>query len=374
MQKLIVSLLSISIFSIYTMSPDRLNLDQMAQSSAGQMTLKKIHNQTIVEYKLSPEYTAKMNALVADETLDPYKNWHYYKTRAKELISTALPANLLAIIDNMKHHNEPTALVVHGMPVDSHIPETPRNGDRPPRIGQEQGKGYVSEISLLGLCSRLGAYPDFDENEKDGTYINQIIPRDDSESKKIASSYGSEAPFHPHTENVYSEPPLKFFSLLCLRGDPKAATSMIFLDHILEYLKSFPHCPQSVNDRVVEEMKKPQFVMKSGPSFQGKNGRAVVLPILTTNEKGERVFRFNANPDRVASTNEMSEFVVDHLKTILTSPAFLDKYKTSITLKKGDLLLFNNWEVMHARDGFKIDKDNWRWLQRCYFMLEEHKR
>lgn len=39
----------------------------------------------------------------------------------------------------------------------------------------------------------------------------------------------------------------------------------------------------------------------------------------------------------------------------------------NINLKKGDLLLFNNWEVMHGRGAFEIDQENWHWLQRCYF-------
>ena len=55
------------------------------------------------------------------------------------------------------------------------------------------------------------------------------------------------------------------------------------------------------------------------------------------------------------------------------SAEFLLNNKTSINLQQGDLLLFNNWEVMHARDAFKLDKNNWRWLQRIYMMLNEFK-
>jgi alpha-ketoglutarate-dependent taurine dioxygenase len=373
MQRLLVSLLFISI-SMNGMVPQQLDLEKIAQESSGNILLKKIGESSIVEYNLPKECTAKMNSLVASESIDPYKNWEHYRTYAKEVVTQVMPSEFLAIIHNMRHHNQPTALIVHDMPVDENIPATPLTGNRPPYKGELDGKGYVSETSLLGLCSLLGAHPDYDENEKDGTYINQIIPRDDAKSKTVASSFGSEVPFHPHTENVYSEPPLKFFSLLCLRGDPQVATSMIFLDHILEYIKQNPHHSPSVNASVLNEIKKAQFMMKSGPSFEGRKGHEVVLPILTNNEKGERVYRFNANPNRVAATNETSEFVISYLKTLLTSREFLDKCKTSVHLKKGDLLLFNNWEVMHARDSFKIDKENWRWLQRCYFMLDEYKK
>lgn len=335
-------------------------------------TEKKIHGQTIVEYTLPEIYSDRFNELFKDETKDPYLEWDYYRDRAKENLSKVLPPSLLQTIKNMRTLNNPTALIVHNMPIDSEIPPTPHNGNRPPKKGQNNGKGYVSEATILGVCSLLDACPDYDEREKDGTYINQIIPRNDAKSKSVASSFGSEVPFYAHTENVYQEPPLKFFSLLCLRGDPKVATSMIFRDKILDYIRNHSTTIPAFGDWVIEEMQKPQFIMKSGPSFE--NARVEqILPILTTSNEREQVFRFNANPGRMSGINETAEFIVDYLKNILTSSDFLDKSRTEVVLSKGDFLLFNNWEVMHARDSFKIDKQNWRWLQRCYFMLNEHK-
>lgn len=328
------------------------------------ISIRKMHNQTVLEYTLDEQVSHAFNNLMGKETSDPYKDWNLYKVIAKEALEKVLPEDLKQIILHMRSSNEPTALIVHNMPIDTNIPETPQNGIRPPIAGQPGGKGYVSESLLFGLCSILNATPDFDENEKDGTYINQIIPKNDEESKKVASSAGSEIPFYAHTENVYTRTPLKFFSLLCLRGDPKVFTSMIFLDDILEYIK------QDKREDVIEEMKKPQFLMKSGPSFGNKAKRIELLPILDE-INGERIYRFNANVDRVEGINNTAKEVVAYLTKILKSEEFLAKNKVSINLKKGDLLLFNNWEVMHARDSFIIDKENWRWLQRCYFMLNE---
>ena len=326
----------------------------------------KIHNQTVVDYTLNENVSKKFNDLMNVETKDAYKNWDHYKVVAKDALEKVLPEDLKGIIYNMRHTNVPTALVVHNMPIDNVIPPTPQNGIRPPVIGQEHGKGYVSESSLLGLCSMLDSYPDFDENEKDGTYINQIIPRDDAKSKAVASSNGSEIPFFAHTENVYSPKPLKFFSLLCLRGDPKVSTSMLFLEDILAAIKA------DGKEGMIEEMKVAQFIMKSGPSFEGKERRLINLPILEQID-GERIYRFNANFDRVEGANERAKEIVTYLTNLLKSKEFFDANKVSVTLSKGDLLLFNNWEVMHARDAFTIDKSNWRWLQRCYFMLNEFK-
>lgn len=326
--------------------------------------IRQMHEQTILEYTLDPEVSKNLNDLVETCNVDPYKDWDHYKVFAKQALKQVLPQDLLDILHTMRNSAFPTALIVHNMPTDTIIPKTPENGNRPPVKGLEDGKGYTSETTLLGICSLLDAYPDFDENEKDGTYINQIIPRDDAASKAVASSYGSEIPFFAHTENVYSPNPLKFFSLLCLRGDPKVQTSMIFLDDILAYIKA------DGKEWMIEEMHKAQFIMKSGPSFLGKQRREIVLPILDT-INGERIYRFNANTDRVEGMNDTAREIVSYLTDVLKSEEFQSKNKVGINLTRGDLLLFNNWEVMHARDSFKIDKNNWRWLQRCYFMLNE---
>lgn len=326
--------------------------------------VKKMHNQTILEYTLDAEVSERLNVLVGSCNIDPYKNWDYYKVFAKAALQRVLPADLLDIIHTMRNSAYPTALIVHNTPTDTVIPKTPEDGNRPPVKGEQDGKSYVSETVLLGICSLLDAYPDFDENEKDGTYINQIIPRDDAASKAVASSYGSEIPFFAHTENVYTPQPLKFFSLLCLRGTPNVFTSMIFLEDILAAIKA------DGKEWMLEEMAKPQFLMKSGPSFLGKERRIVPLPILDV-INGERCYRFNANHDRVEGINDTAKEIVAYLTNLLKSDEFQSAHKVGINLQRGDLLLFNNWEVMHARDSFKIDKSNWRWLQRCYFMLNE---
>lgn len=368
MQKIsVIFLLSFSYMS-FSCEHDLLSL---AQEQKHIKILQK-DNHIVVDYTLDPMVSAKVNNLMHYEYTDPYKNWGYYKTRANNILQAELPADLQAILTTMKTRSKPTALVLHNTPVDATIPVTPENGKRPPLKGDVNGKGYVSEAMLLGLCSFLGAHPDYDENEKDGTFINQIIPREDFASRSVASSNGSEIPFHPHTENVYSPTPLKFFSLLCLRGDPKVSTGMIFLNSILNYVKKYPYYNQFMNDFILEEMKQPQFIMKSGPSFEGRQGHNLIVPILDE-QNGQPVFRFNANPTRVAGINDVATFVVDHLKTILKSDDFLKDNKFNITLQKGDLLLFNNHQTMHARDAFTLDKNNWRWLQRSYFMLDKAK-
>lgn len=281
-----------------------------------------------------------------------------------------MPKDLIEIILRMRNNNDPVVLMVHNFPVDDHIPQTPRTGDCPPNkfTDPENGKGFVSEICLLGLCSMLGAHPDFDENEKDGTYIHQIIPRDDKKSINEISSYGSAMAFGPHTENVHQDPALKFFSLVGLRGDPKVDTSVILLDDILSYLKN--NLPEGKTyEWFINQMEK-NYIQKTGPTF-GKHQSSIFAPILKSSLNGELKFKFNTTNDRTVGCDEDSLFVSEFIKNMLLSKEFQEHCFTNFNLKKGTLLLFNNWEVMHGRSGFKIDYENWRWLQRCYFALDK---
>ncbi len=352
-------------------------------TNATHINIETIGSHKKIEYTLPLSCSQQLNDLLKNSTIDPYKNWESCRHAAEKLLFSILPDDLKELLSTMRSNNEPTMLIIHNMPIDSYIPPTPKNGNRPPaktysidgnEIFNDRAKGYVSETVLLGLCNFFNAYPGFDENEKDGTYINQIIPVDDINKKK-ASSLGSEIPFEFHTENVYQSPPPKYLALLCLRGDPKVATRLIFLDALLDYLKTNPH-PTLTWQELLDTMKKPEFIMKTGPSFKDTVMEAT-LPILATNTNidtnittnNKTLFRFNANDGRVSGTTETSQSIVDYLRNIVKNDSFKKNYATKITFKSGDLLLFNNWEVMHSRDSFVIDFDNWRWLQRCYIML-----
>lgn len=363
-------------------SANAMDLQKIVSSNPDAIKVSYVGNQTIVEYTLDPKVTVQYNDYINASHLDPYDSWEAYKDFAHEAFNRVMPADLVCIIESMRNNNVPTALLVHNAPIDSYIPPTPTNGHRPLHVHNGEfdpaashlaalSKGFVSESVLFGICSTLKAYPTFDEREKDGQYINQIVPVDDPISLHEASSYGSATEFGPHTENVYEKPPLKFFALLCLRSDPKVGTTVIFLDDILGYIQNHPPMGRSF-DWFMEQIKRNQFWQKTGPSFRGHEQTMIQSPILSFNDKGERVFRFNTTNNRTQGMNPEAQEAVDHLRETLLSSDFRSECYNKVVLKRGDLLMFNNWEIMHGRDGFIIDKDNWRWLQRCYFMLEEH--
>lgn len=330
------------------------------------------NDKRVQEYNLTEITNKKFNSLMQNVTEDPYNNWDFYKNFAKEAIIKTLPKNLLNTIINMRDKNFPQAIIIHNMPRDNYIPETPRDGQEP------KNKGFISEAILLGVCSLLNCQPlvtlananILDQKPamlNKSIYIHQIIPLEDAQSKLTQSSSGSLVAFDPHTEAVQEEKPIRFFLLYCVRGDPKVATSLIFLDDILGFVKN--HLPKDKTYAwFIEQLKKPQFKMRDSSDIKTA-GFEINLPILLEQD-GKRVFRFNVNGVRVEGINEEAQYVVDYLKDVLNNNEFKSKFVKKVYLKAGDLLIFNNCEVMHARDSFKIDPNNWRWLQRVYCTQE----
>ena len=124
-------------------------------------------------------------------------------------------------------------------------------------LQRPQDKDYVSEYFMLGLAGLLDAKPYRIEGVRDGSIINQIIPTD----PKSISGSGSRMAFPLHNEVVHEPLTPDFFLLLCLRGNPLAKTNYCLLDEILPFL------PQTV----LEELQKPNFLMKSGEGISMPN-------------------------------------------------------------------------------------------------------
>jgi len=327
-----------------------------------------LYSHKTFEYTLSSHITKKFNKKMKYITVDPYLDWSFYTKFSAQLIRKTFPKKIVDAISNMSKNSTLQTVVLHNVPVDTFIPHTPHDGKRSPY------KGFISESVLLGLCDLLGCepfltFPNAHMLYKDPTLknnllcIHQIIPLDDPESKLTRSSSGSAEPFDPHTEAVQCRTPIKFFLLYCLRGDPKVATNLIFLDDLLKFIRN--HLPHDMSyTDFITELQKSQFLMSNSSDIKASTFE-VVLPILT-HENKKRIFRFDSNGDRITGTNPTAQRIVNYIKTALHNEEFKAKYVKKFYLKKGDLLIFNNLEILHARDSFTIDPDNWRWLQRLY--------
>lgn len=324
------------------------------------------------EYTLDKEISKNFEIIINDIQIDPYGDPSEYSILVGQQLEKLLPEKIKNEIRKMNSTESPGLIIIHNFPIDSFIPETPRNSKRPPSrmftkskddFTLAKSKGFVSEAAILAVGYLLNVDPFYEEEEKDRTIINQIIPINDSKYEDSLSTFGSKFELLPHTESIYQVPPLKYFSLLCLRGDPKVATSIIFFEKIISYISTF--YPDRI-EWVLNLISKPLFIMSSGPTHENSKSQ-VILPILEADGGREDILRLNLNPGRTVGITPEADEVVNFLREIITSEKFKRDNSEKIYLNSGDFILFKNWKVMHSRDAFSIDEDNWRWLQRCYF-------
>ena len=118
------------------------------------------------------------------------------------------------------------ALLLRGLPVGD-LPPTPST----PRHAALEDR--TSELTLLTVACRLGEPVGY-EPEHGGDLVQDIVPtrraatRQMSTSSRVELMFHTEAAFHPHRP--------RYLLLLCLRGDPSAATTLASIHEVLPVL------------------------------------------------------------------------------------------------------------------------------------------
>lgn len=257
-----------------------------------------------------------------------------------------LPADVHdALVDFADSGNDAGALLLHGVPV-GEVPPTPpapRRAHKPDR---------VSEFALLTVARRLGQPVGY-APEHGGDLIQNISPVEQDAERQVSTSsksllaFHTEAAFHPHRP--------RFLLLLCLRGDPAAATTLCSVHALLGAL--------SPRDRSVLAM--PRFTTAADESYVGgpSSRRSLPRPILT----GERTRpKLWLDADLMRGLDEEAQAALDRLSALAARQA------TGVVLEAGDLLVVDNDVAVHGRSPFSPRFDGQdRWLQRT-FVVADH--
>ncbi|NBV06556.1 MAG: hypothetical protein EBS06_04895 [Proteobacteria bacterium] len=133
---------------------------------------------------------------------------------------------------------------------------------------------------------------------------------------------------------------------ICLRGNPFAKTSFCFLKEIVKFLP-----PQ-----ILEELQKPNFLMKSGDKKIFKEAKEFRCPIITTDKNGTQNIRLNTASGRCEGLNEEAKIALNYLNECLARDVPIH----GIALQDGEMLIIENGKTLHGRTEFEGD----RWVQR----------
>lgn len=257
------------------------------------------------------------------------------RTMAPELLGALLTFRVASSHDGV--------VLLRGMPIDHHLPPTPRDGD----FHGDWRALSVSTIGQLMVMSLLGdviAYAD----EKDGRLIQDVVPVPGAEDRQensgsVLLELHTEDGFHPHKPD--------FLSLYGLRSDHerRAFTLAGGLRPVLPLL----------DPRHAAALRRPEFRIRVASSFVGD--RVVHtdrLPVLTGRvDDPELCVDFHA----MEATTPRGAAALEALRRLMLSGL------VGAVLGPGDLLVIDNRKAVHGRTAFTPRYTaNERWLRRCF--------
>jgi len=251
-----------------------------------------------------------------------------------------LPKRVLsALMEFRLRGNDWGTLLIKGLPIDSPLPLTPKDGRPSP-----EKTTRISEGVLLSVMSVIGQ-PISYQDEKEGALIQDVIP---VQGKEEAQENTGSSFLEFHTEDGFHPLRPDFVALLGLRPDHErvARTATASIRQVLHKLPA----------HAIELLRQPLYKIRASSSFGIIWSRA--LPVLS----GHLL-----DPDMVIDFYLMEALTAEAEWALGLLKRYLLQAAISVVLDAGDLILIDNLLAAHARTGFVARYDGYdRWLQRAF--------
>jgi len=232
-------------------------------------------------------------------------------------------------------------ILFHGLVVDQDdMGESPQDES----AFHAKDRDPATEAALLAFSAVAGEVFSF-ARQHGGTLIQNVTPVKGHEYD--ATGTGSRSLLDWHSEDPFDDAHPQFVALFCVRGDERVQTALAPVDRI----------PLSDDEDAV--LRQPRY-MHGIDKASGGTGRpedGVQGPALYGDDN--RFVRIDMD---CAAAVPGDEAAASALKSFHDGA---DKAGLYVTLAEGDLLMFDNRRVMHARTSFEPRYDGTdRWLQR----------
>ncbi|HMS12186.1 MAG TPA: TauD/TfdA family dioxygenase [Microthrixaceae bacterium] len=249
-----------------------------------------------------------------------------------------------ALVDAVDDPAGPGALLVRGLPVGD-IGPTPASPTEP------CAKDRVSEFVLLTVARRLGQPVGY-LPEHGGDIVQNLVPVRADSDRQTSTSSSVDLEFH--TETAFHRHRPRFLVLLCLRGDPAAATTLCSIDEVIAELPL----------GVVAALRQPRFRTRADESFVGRRPERVSAPVpVLSGDPAHPTFTFDA--DLMEGTDDDAAAALEALRHVVR------ERHVAVTLEAGDLLVVDNARAVHGRRAFPARFDGTdRWLQRAFVVAD----
>jgi L-asparagine oxygenase len=270
---------------------------------------------------------------------NPYGDFERFFGRTGSL-APAVPERVFEALDLIRGHRGPAALLIRGLPIPASVPSTPLE---PFHATAMAAAG--TESLLVALGSRLGepfGYPQWDG----GHLVHNKYPIPSHRDVQ----YGSNAvEFFLHTETPFRDVSPDFLALLCVRGDPVglAKTRVAPIGEVVDEL----------TEEQRDLLRQPLYAFETDTPVRVIDGRGLTepLPILTEHD-GRPLLEYVEN---LTAVDEKARELLTELRARLAERA------VDVALDTGDLLVLDNFRVVHGRNAIEPRYDGTdRWLQR----------
>lgn len=210
---------------------------------------------------------------------------------------------------------------------------------------QNEDRDPATEATLLAFAAAAGEVYSF-ARQHAGAQIQNVAPVKGHEYDAVGT--GSRGLLDWHSEDAFDGAHPQYVALFCIRGDVNADTALAPMDRI----------EISAEDEAI--LRQPRF-MHGIDKASGGNGKpedGVRGPAIY-GENGDRFVGIDMDCAAAVAGDDEAATALAHFHDAA------DKAGMYVNLAAGDLLLFDNRRVMHARTSFEPRYDGTdRWLQR----------
>ncbi len=234
-------------------------------------------------------------------------------------------------------------------------------------LSKDGFKKFLKNLYTFGFCVLTDCKTEIETVEKIANkigYVRQSIFGglwEFESNKDMADSAYTQEELRPHTDSTYSNDAPGLQLLLCCHYEASGGDS-IMVDGF------------KIANMIKEEDKKI-FDILSNIEVPGKYvGDGVILeakrPIFKLDSNKELVQVSFNNYDRAEFRLE-NNLMINFYKAIKKFDSLVNKseFQWRHTLKPGELLVFNNWRVLHGRGSFKGKRK----MAGCYINMEDFK-
>ncbi|MCO7224324.1 TauD/TfdA family dioxygenase [Pleionea sp. CnH1-48] len=267
--------------------------------------------------------------------IDNFENfyWHCFQQ------SFRLPARLQKKLFDFRAFENENYLLIKGLPVPENLGATPLS------YTQTNGENLKITRTLISmLLSRIGYIYSF-AGKKNFNFIDDVFPIEKHQNEQLGTNKDF---LQWHVEDGFHDAKADWVALFCLRGDINAET----------YL--FQTKSLRLDADTLHQLQQSDYEILVDPTFNSRLKGNRRVAVLSQHEEPEMIF----DPAYMRCLTPKAEAAMNKLTD------YINANKEIFILAPGEMLLFDNRRVAHARSSYEPRYDGTdRWLLRA-LMLE----